>query len=181
MQLLYTGATKQDAEQLTSDLSLGGYVSRSQIPNDGLSNIFSAASVLSIQNRKRECKMIALKNNETDASNLIFTFSTEEDSICNYKIAFVNPTISGGNSCFEQINTPSALPYYATFQPIVNGSIFNLTSLAANAYLGIWLIREYNDVPYHKKTADEWFSELDSSVPSPSLIERLTFTLDYTL
>ncbi len=183
MQLLYTGATKQDAEQLISGLSLGGFVSKSVIPNDGLSNVFSTASLLSIQNKRRESKMIALKNNGLGvATGLSFTFSTESDSICNYKVAFVSPTVNSGISCFEQIINSAALPYYATFQDIANGSVFNIASLAKDAYLGIWLMREYNyqSSDLKKKTDAEWQAIFEASIQSPNLIERLTFTLDYT-
>lgn len=185
MQLLYTGAAEQGAEQVKSDLSLGGLVSKSQVPNDSLSNLFSTASLLSIQNKKRECKMIALKNDDlTNASNLIFTFSIENDSICKYKIAFVSPKVSGnGVSIFESIINPYAIPFNATFLPITNASSFNIASLNANAYLGLWLVREYNYDAYdlRKKTKEDWALELEASTSSPNTIERFNINLDYTI
>jgi hypothetical protein len=188
MILLYTGASKQDAEQLNPDLSLGGHASSSQIPNDTLSNIFSVASQLSIQNKKREVKMIALKNNDGDvAADLTFTFATDNDSICNYKVAFVYPSISNDlSSCFEQIVNSSALPYYAQFSPITNGSVFTVNQMLNNSYIGIWLMREYNynSNDLKKKSCTDWSTLLDAKDIDPNADvlnkqENLSFTLDY--
>ncbi len=190
MILYYTGASIQDAEQLNPDLSLGGHVSSSQVPNDSLSNVFSVASLLSIQNKRREVKMIALKNNEEDdAQSLVFTFSKDDDSICSYKIAFVSPTISDdGNSCFEQIINSAALPYYATFSPVIDGSTFNVAHFDKDAYLGIWLMREYDfdSDDLKNKTCAEWLALLEESDTDPDVLiknekEQLSFTLTYSL
>ena len=64
MKILYTGASSEGAEQLDPALSLGGHVSGSTIPNGLLSNIFSSVSVLSIQEKRKEVRMIALKNDD---------------------------------------------------------------------------------------------------------------------
>lgn len=189
MQLLYTGASKQDAEQLNPDLSLGGIPSGSSIPNDSLSNVFSVASLLSIQNKRRETKMIALRNNDGDpAVDLSLTFAVDLDSICKYSIAFVLPTISDECSCFEQIINSAAKPYYATFEPIVDGSVFTINSLADHGYIGIWLMREYNydSDDLKKKSCADWLTlleakDIDSDADTLNQQENLSFVLDYTL
>lgn len=189
MQLLYTGASKQGIEQLNPDLSLGGLVSGTTIPNDSISNIFSTASLLSIQNKRRETKMIALKNNDGDpAIDLSLTFVTDSDSICNYSIAFVLPTISDDCSCFEQIANSAAKPYYATFEAVSNGSVFTINSLADKGYIGIWLMREYNysSDDLKKKNCADWLALLEASDTNPDVLipnqeESLSFTLSYTL
>lgn len=183
MELLYTGATKQNAEQLNPDISLGGLVSGSVIPNDTLSNIFSTASNLSVQNKRREIKMIALKNNNGDiVTNLSFTFAVENDSICKYKIAFVSPTIVSDHVCFEKLPNPNALPYHATFESIINDSVFDIELLENDSYLGIWLMREYdytsNDLK--KKTRADWITLLDNPI-EVNQTEYLAFTLNYTI
>ena len=189
MQILYTGASKQGGEQLNPDTSLGNRPSGSQVPNDSLSNIFSVASLLSIQNKRRETKMVALYNNDLDnAINLTLTFSKEINSICSYKIAFVRPTVNGTDNCFEQIANPTALPYYATFSPIVDGSVFNLSSLEPKSYLGIWLTREYDYTSdsLKKKNCTDWLNLLTALDTDPTaadlpIDETLSFTLNYDL
>jgi hypothetical protein len=186
MQILYTGAPEQNSPQLDPGLSLGGFVSNSLVANDTLSNIFSSASLLSIQNKRREIKMLALKNNEGDiVTDLIFKFAKEVDSICNYKVAFVTPTVLGdGSVCFESIVNTNALPYYATFQNVINNSTFNIASLANNGYLGIWLMREfdYTSEDLKSKTCAEWltFSQI-TPIPNVNMKETIEFTLDYTI
>ncbi len=129
--------------------------------------------------------MIALKNNNSDIVNdLLFKFSIELDSICKYKIAFVNPSITLDHVCFEEISNTYALPYYATFQDIVNGSEFNIAELANGAYLGIWLMREYDYTSdgLKKKTCDDWFNISEENPPAEiNQKETLEFTLDYTI
>ena len=190
MELLYTGAIKQDSEQLDSNISLGGFVSNSVIPNDTLSNIFSQASILSVQNNRRETKMIAVKNNNLDiVTELLFKFSIENDSICKYKIAFVKPTIVGNDSCFEQIANVNALPYYAKFLPIENNSTFEIESLSKDTYLGIWLVREYDQTvdSLKKKKCSDWMSILDAAggdvenIPTPNKVENFSFSIDFTI
>ena len=184
MQILYTGATKQGVEQLHPDLSLGGLVSGSVIPNDILSNIFSPASILSIQNKRRETKMIALKNNNNDiVTDISLKFSLDIDSICNYKVAFVLPTINIDHSCFEKITNTHALPYYATFQPILNNSTFNIALINKDAYLGVWLIREYNynSIDLKSKKCEDWTTILEAGNLPPNQIEKFSFLLDYTI
>lgn len=186
MQLLYTGASKQGMIQINPDTSLGGFVSSSQIPNDTSSNIFSVASLLAIQNKRREVKMIAFKNNDGDTDNdLTFKFAIEDDSICKYKIAFVSPTVTDDGSCFEQIINAAALPYYATFIDIVNEQEINITSLANGAYLGMWLMREFNydSDDLKKKTCVDWLAILEAGTQDqePNQLERFSFTLDYTV
>lgn len=188
MIIVYTGASKQGAVQKNPDISLGGFPSGSQIPNDYLSNIFSAASYNAIQSKRRETKLIAIKNDSVSAvTGLTFDFTLEEDSICNYKVAFSNPTVTADCSCFEQIDNAAALPYYATFQNIVDGSSFSLPDLDAGAYLGIWLTREFNysSDDLKKKSCADWLEVLedqdsDESVNVPSEKETLTMAISYT-
>lgn len=185
MKILYTGATKQGAEQLDASKSLGGLVSGTMLPNDTLSNIFSSASLLSIQNKRRETKLIALKNNNGDiVSDVSIKFAIESDSICKYKVAFVSPTIASDHVCFEEIQNPNALPFYATFQDIVDGSEFDLNVIENDAYLGIWLIREFNydSDDLKSKTCEDWYN-LSLVTPPADLNQKETFsfTLDYTI
>lgn len=185
MQILYTGATKQGIEQLDAGSSLGGFVSNSVIPNDLSSNIFSGVSALSIQNKRRETKMIAIKNNDGDIlTDLSFKFDLGVDSICKYKVAFVLPTITGGDSCFEKIANTNVLPYYATFLDVVSGEPFNIHHLALDAYLGIWLVREYDYTSDNlkKKSCTDWLAVLEANPQAEvNQIETLALTINYTV
>lgn len=183
MKILYTGALKQDTSQIDPNISLGGLVSNSIIPNDDLSNIFSAVSLISIQNKRKEIKMIAIKNDENDIlTDLTFTFTLDTNSICNYKIAFVNPSIGADHFCFETIPNPTSTPYYANFQPILNNVEFNISLLETNSYLGIWLMREYDydSIGLKSKTCMDWNSLLDNPVTENDT-ESILLNIKYTI
>lgn len=183
MQILYTGAVKQGVEQLDPNLSLGGHVSGSIIPNGQLSNLFSQASAISIQNKRRETKMIALYNNDGDIlTNISLKFTLEANSICKYKIAFVAPTISSNGPCFEQIDNSNVLPYYATFQDIVSEGVIVTPDLTTGSYLGMWLVKEYDFSAdeLKSKTCTDWLA-LSDNPQELDQEELLTLTVDYTV
>ena len=178
MKILYTGAVKQGAEQLDPNKSLGHLVSGSQISNDQLANLFPNISSLSLQTKKRDTKMIALYNDDgVDLANLQFSFDLVSSPICKYKIAFVNPTIKGTDSCFEEIQNSTSLPYYATFNEITPSSVFTIPSMLNATYLGIWVTREFNIVT--KKTCADWSAELITP-PTVQDNEHFQFTLTYS-
>jgi len=189
MQLLYTGASKQGAIQSNADLSIGGSPSNSQIPNDELNNLFPVASLLSIQNKRRDTKMIALFNDDLDETiNAALTFSVATDSICKYKIALVTPTGTNGSFCFEKIPNSSSLPLYAAFSDIIDSSVISLPTIHSNRYLGVWLMREYDltSAGLKKKTCADWLAQLialdtDPTTADLPLDETLSFVLNYTL
>lgn len=178
MKILYTGASKQGSEQLDPNKSLGHLVSGSSIPNDQLGNLFSNISSLSLQMKKRDTKMIALFNDDgVDLSNLQFSFDLVSNPICKYKIAFVNPTIKGTDSCFEEITNSGTLPMYATFNEITPSSVFTIPSMLNNTYLGVWITREFNVMA--KKTCSDWQNELITP-PTLSDTEYFKFNLSYS-
>lgn len=178
MKILYTGATKQGAVQLNPDLSLGHRVSGSQIPNDMLGNLFPSISSLSLQMKKRNTKMIAFLNDEgEDVGNLQLAFSLPTNGLCKYKVAFVLPTMKGLDACFEEITDTSAIPYYATFNEVQNGTVLAIGNLADGAYLGMWITREFNTVT--KKTCADWAQDLITP-PTVDESETFEFSLSYS-
>ncbi len=164
MKLLYTGASQANEEQKDPSKSLGGYISSTLVPNGVLQSIFSAASLLSIQQKKKEVRLIALHNESTIiASNLILTFKLDEDTICDYKIAIVVPSLDNcNNPSFERIDSGNSLPYYAEFNTINNNEAIELPDLNANSYFGIWLMREYNESATEIKSCTVIQEEFDS-------------------
>lgn len=180
MKYFYSGAASSQAVQKDSNLSLGGFISSSPIPNDLLQNIFSEVSYLTIQQNKRETKLIVLQNNSTKAAiNLSLTFIIGEDSLAKYKVAFVVPS---DETCFELISDPSALPFEATFSVIVSGEPIVIPDMEAEGYLGLWLTREldFESDDLKLKSCDYYQEQLNT----PTILEvkdTLSVVLDYTL
>lgn len=183
MMFYYSGASMIGAEQKSADLSLGGHVSSTAIPNDMLQNIFSEVSYLGIQQKKRETKMIVLKNiSGADSNSLQLTTNIIADEpICKYRISFSLPD---SNGCFESISDTSALPYNTSFDDVSNGDVFNLPDLANNAYLGIWITREFDfeSDSLKKKTCADWKTILETVPPvEKELQESIQLTLQYSV
>ncbi len=160
MRFLYTGADKFNVSQTDPSKSLGGFISSSIIPNDYLGNIFSEADKRSIDEKRIEVRCIAIHNNTASAitSNTL-EIVLDDDSICNYRIGF---QAVGEDDCdnkyFEQVINSQALPYEVTFSPIVSEEVISLPDIAADSYLGMWLIREF-------KEEEDIADNPDTSVP----------------
>lgn len=180
MKLYYTNAPVIGGTQKDPELSLGGIVSVTMVPNDYVGNIFSQASQSAIQLKKREVKLIALKNVlSTTATNIQITIGIPSDAIADYKISFT--TTSGDPMCdFEKIDNSSSLPYYATFTEINNEDIINVTpsSLAPNELMGIWLMRTFK--PTVKKSCDDFLDDYITPPEEPKTEENITLDISWT-
>ena len=146
MKFFYTGASTYNVAQPVASLSLGGFLSSSEVQNDILNNLFSSISDLSKQNLKREAKLIAIKNTYNEAiQDVTVTFNTADWSklITEYDIAFVaSKEDDCGNIYFDGINNSEALPY-VTFESITEAdNEFSIGDLAIGQVIGAWLVRK---------------------------------------
>jgi len=145
MKFYYTGAPEFNKVQPLASLSLGGFMSSSEIQNDVLNNIFGDVSELAKQNLTRKAILIALKNDAEDlAEDITLEFdATWTNLISQFSIAFVSPkTDSCGDIFFDKINDSGALPY-VSFDVLssINNS-FNLGVMHKEKVIGIWLVRD---------------------------------------
>jgi hypothetical protein len=144
MRFLYTGASDFLREQSDPEQSIGGYVSKSTIPNR-INNLFSDISYLSQSNESEECKGIVIENNsQTPISELFLGYSYDKN-LYNIQIALVELTKDGK---MEKLGNSKELPYYATFLEAfidVNNSIddsISIQNFEANSRYGIWIKRK---------------------------------------
>ncbi len=193
MKYFYTGAQRAFAEQKDPELSLGGNISSTQIPNDLLQNIFSEASYLSVQQKKRETKLIVLQNDSKtlQATGLSLNFIIGSDvnesvsepntdfSMSQYRVAFVE---SEDGDCFESIINSAALPMNATFEDVVSDQPIVLPDMDPESYLGIWLTRLYDTTSDDLRPQDltYWNEQLENPT-TPGTEDTLDLVLDYTL
>ena len=142
IRFLYTGAPSYLSDQTDPENSIGGYCSKSLIPNRP-NNLFSDISYLSIFNETEECKAIVIENNtgENIASlNLGYKY---DKNLYDIQIAIVELTQDGK---MERIGNSKELPYYATF---IDASIDELedNSISIDDFntdkkYGIWIKRK---------------------------------------
>jgi hypothetical protein len=146
MKFYYTGATTYNIAQTFAALSLGGFLSSSEIQNDLLNNLFSNLSQLAKQNLKREAILIALKNtyNET-IQDVTFEFNTADWAALleEYSIAFVASKMDDcSNVYFDKITSSEALPFVTLDILSDTNNSFNIGDFEPGKVIGIWLVRK---------------------------------------
>ncbi len=118
MQLLFSGAKNQLAQQRDTTLSLGGFMSSTSIPNGRINALFSSISAYSQRREVSETIGIFLRNNTTfNITNLSITqiYSNilgVEDNQADFEWAAVIPTSS---NAIELIGSNREIPFNATF------------------------------------------------------------------
>ena len=146
MKFYYTGAAKYNTEQRNPSLSIGGFVSSSEIPNDVVANLFGNISKLAEQNLQRQAILIAVKNTFNEKiQGVLFSFlvANWDKLITEFDIAFV---ASSKNECgdiyFDKINDSGAIPY-VTFETLSSSNYqFDLGDFEVGQVIGIWLVRK---------------------------------------
>lgn len=149
MQFLYTGAQSYQAPQPDANLSLGGFISGTVIPNGQMNNIFSDISYQTAKRKSIEVRGIVLKNTlGINATDVIFGY-TYPDNV-NFKIEVAFVTINAANpTMIEKIGNGQSNPYTGIFQEASIASIDNsvdIGSLVAGASIAIWLRRTMTGV-----------------------------------
>lgn len=203
MIFLYSGASVPDAQQPDPAKSLGGYASKSLIPNGFLTNIFSTITKTTVNQNQKEIRLIVLKNLLSVTATAVRIWSVVQDAPTGFskvKLAAVAPATDPkcGFQYFETVFNDQAIPYQATLDyhegeanAIVVGDI------APNAMIGIWIQRELNmdsftvadGKPSPPSTAlpqgsgsactDEAVAELEAQAENPVREDVLQLIVDY--
>jgi hypothetical protein len=161
MILLYTGADTPDVPQINADKSLGGYVSSTQVPNGRLANLFPSISKSDVKNKRSLIRMVALKNT-TGAEVTGVTLQTDSaNSHVKLKLAAVAPVLDANNNpVFESVQDGGSLPYQAVLDYHEAGLTIDIESIANNAVIGIWILREIDDTKFPELTTKATGKEL---------------------
>lgn len=141
MRFLYTGAKEFMLDQTDPDNSLGGFCSKSPVPNR-INNLFSDVSYLSIFNENEECRAIVIENNSSNAINDVKIGYKYDKSLYDIQIAVVELNQDGN---MERISNSRDIPYYAEFiEADITDTEDNSMELdfEANKRYGIWVKRK---------------------------------------
>ena len=147
VRFLYTGSNSYMNDQTDPEKSLGGFCSKSLLPNRN-NNLFSDVSYLSQLNETEECKGIVLENNSGLLIDQLFIgYEYDKDSY-DIQIAIVELNSDGS---MERIGNSKDLPYYAAFQEayvdaLVDNSLL-LEDFAIDKKIGIWVKRKIKPKP----------------------------------
>lgn len=143
--LYYTGAIEDNGIQDSPSLSLGGYISSTQIPNGELNNIFPRITRNLVIKKKRAVRLIVFKN-ETGATINNLKISSENGLYSFITMDFIAPGLDAcGKQKFEKIKTGENLPYQSSdFQNYTEDVPYLIESLEADKCVGVWLKREFD-------------------------------------
>ena len=146
MRFYYTGLNKGGAVQANPNLSLGGYVSTSPLPNGAINNLFGGISEYGKENQVRQVRAIALKNELGVVANPIIWYDNNSaEPITNYRFAFVAMSTDECGTFMEKIGQGDALPINATFiDPHSESNKVALPAMPIDGYIGVWIERTYN-------------------------------------
>lgn len=183
MKFYYTGSTTYNGIQKNSNLSIGGFLSSSEVQNDLVNNIFGDISELSKQNLSRQTVLIALKNNHNEiVQSVILKFNVSDWSILTseFNIAFVASKIDNcGNIYFDSIDNQEALPYL-DFEVISStNNEFSLGDLDRDAVIGIWLVRKIKKSGVAPLSCDTIYNNYLNSIEESST-ENFSISLEWS-
>lgn len=139
MKLFYTTSTFTNDTQNKHELSLGGFKSKSEIPNDFEGNLFSRLSLLTIEKCLDEYIGIVIQNDLTVSINdLTIWFEYNDDFVTKFEISPVSLT----NGSFERIQSRFSKPIVSEFYDVSgqeNG--INVGNLSSEECIGLWIKR----------------------------------------
>lgn len=187
MILLYSGAEKPNYPQKSPDLSLGGYVSNSSIPNAYLNNLFGSLERQDILTLQYDVRLIVLKNiTSAEVDNAKLYTITPSTAVTAITFALVQPSIDPSCNApyYEQIMNGQALPYYADFQSYEGlDNAFTLPSIAVGATVGIWMMRQVTQAAQTaaqtQSTCQAVIAQFNNPTAAPSGTDTVQFIINY--
>lgn len=115
--ILYTGASKFEEVQQNPALSLGGYISSSEVPNGYIGNLFGSISKYTVFQNKQEVRILAIKNvGVSPLTNIRIYTTTAEGNSSSILLGAGDPVVDEcGDLYTPHIKSPWASPYNITF------------------------------------------------------------------
>jgi len=146
MKLYYTGANNFKDTQTDPRLSLGGYISSSEVANDTVGALFSSLSQRALQNPQVETKAVALYN-DSDITKTYKIYYTNDSAnpITSYKMAFALPaTTDCGEQYVEKIDSANQLPVNASWIDNRTNDNAVYITVQPQSYVVLWISRYIN-------------------------------------
>lgn len=185
MILFYSGASNYEDIQSDINLSLGQYISNTQVPNDVIGATFGSVSILKKSRNDKQVFLLVLKNTTgSDVTDILIHYDYPdpvEGGKYILELAFVNPTLdSDGNPVFEKIPSPNSLPLTGSFSEY-NGitNQVNIGNLNSDQTIGVWFKSTLNQANNVNLTDQQLY---DNFADNKNLDqqEQINFVINYT-
>lgn len=187
MQLYYSNSQTAGGEQKNPQLSLGGYISASIIPNNLLNNLISDVSKLLIEDLISETFLIVLTNtldNDVDNVKIWYDYPVDDEdenvSQVTLKLAPVSPSVDDcGDYVFERLISPQASPVYGTFvEANGNGNAIDIGTIESGKSVGIWIEKTINEDNAQPLTCDQLYQNFTDEV-EVDIKQTINFYIHY--
>lgn len=172
MKLYFTGTQKEGDRQTEPRLSVGHYISGSEISNAVINNLFGEISQYTLEKQVTEYRAIALKNttNAIVTQAKLFYDNISNNPLTNIRMAIV---LLAQDSCgwyMERIMNIDAKPINAIF--VDNRGIDNaidLPSINMDEYIGIWIERSFNTTAVQNELSCETLITAFQTTPTEQI------------
>ncbi len=153
--LFYTGATSPEDDQLEGLQSLGGFISKSRIPDNTINNLFNGLSMYDLQNKDSNCRCVGVlldpttrptqvlvELNETGTDNadstpqfdVLIGLEQPEEYITDHKEQHI---------IFSRITSRTQRPgidYQGIDMPLPIPAVAMGIEAILNQYVGLWIV-----------------------------------------
>lgn len=139
----YTVTSGYKDQQDNPTLSLGGYVSSTNIQNDNDGNVFGEISLNMMANPKKEYRAVVIVNEGVDVlRDFSFYFKENETDICTYKVGAILMHGDEDKGYFmERIPTRNSKPMSVSFESATETDPVTIGDLEPNKPIGLWIER----------------------------------------
>lgn len=186
MKIFYTGSSAFLGDS-SAKISLGGYISSTEVPNDFLQNVFDLVSLYGEQQKKPAYAVLALYNDSTQTASDIGAYwdypdessdSSEQDVIeASFAIAGAAVIVDDcGNLGYQKIKQ-GASPYGVTFVEADIDNPLVIPDMAPETYYIVVLRRTLHPV----QKSDVELEAISKGLLQPDTREDVVLKIDYEL
>ncbi len=175
MRLFYTNISTQEGGQTQPNLSLGGFISSTVVPNDTLQNLFADISCYSVAENREEYIALALRNETgAEATNVTLYFTYPVESQYSIEMAFV---AFNANGEIESVATPYTAPYNAEFNAADGiANALAIGNIPEDGYVGIWFKKIIDKDAIMEQYSDE---NIEANGTPVEADERIVLSIIY--
>lgn len=142
MRLYYTGATSFEATQSNPLLSLGGYISSSQVESFADGSVFSSIGQTELQQGSEEIRLLVLKNETAVDQTVSLYYENQPNSLVYYRMSLVAPAVDDcARYFFEKVDSIRGIPTVGDFTDNRDQDNALTFPIVAGRYMGIWIQR----------------------------------------
>ena len=173
LRLYYSGGLQVGQLQNNPDLSLGGFMSATPLPNDSFDALFGTISEKGLSEKLSDTKAIFVRNEgEVTITDITLACVLPEHALCKFEFS---PVAVPNQKYMERIPNIRSAPFYAEFfesNDQENPEVL-LESLAAGEIFGLWVRRTIigrDPIPLDITSFPDWLAQIEEKVENVQIL-----------